>query len=170
MGELARTLVSLSGPSSVHGIIPHALVRHEARYDPSHGQDAAKTIPDAEYGRTTVVSDMHARKALMAQLVRDGGPGSGFIALPGGYGTLEELAEVTTWNQLGIHANGIVAFNVAGYWDGLLSWIKGAVKAGFIGENNRDIIVEASTAEGCVKALETYRNAEGRFGLDWTQK
>lgn len=170
MGEMARTLVSLSGPSSVHGIIPHALVRYEAQYDPSHGSDAAKTIPDSIYGRTTIVEDMHARKAMMAQLVREGGPGSGFVSLPGGYGTLEELAEVTTWNQLGIHENGVVVFNVDGYWDGLLNWVRNAVTAGFIGEGNKDIIVEAKTAEECVKALETYRNAEGRFGLDWTQK
>ena len=121
------------------------------------------------FGRTTVVPDMHARKALMAREVLAGGPGSGFAALSGGYGTLEELMEVTTWNVLGIHDRGVCVYNVEGYWDGLLAWVKGAVGVGFVAEGNRDIIVEARTAEEVVERLKAYEVASGRFNLDWNQ-
>ena len=96
MGELARTLVKLSGPDSVHGIIPAPLVKWEQALDSEvDGSDGQKAGPDPKiYGKTTVVPDMHSRKSLMAKKVIAGGPGSGFVALPGGYGTLEELMEV----------------------------------------------------------------------------
>src|ERR1700733_2092406 len=101
MGELAKTLVSLAGPDSVHGIIPEALVKYErdATYQTLNG-DNVHVPSQGVYGRTTVVKDMHSRKQLMAQEVFAGGPGSGFIALSGGFGTLEELLETATWNQL----------------------------------------------------------------------
>ena len=132
MGELAKELVSLSGSDAVHGVIPRALLRHERNYVENGKQvDPQEVIDQKTYGRTTVVADMHTRKNLMASEVMQGGPGSGFVALSGGYGTLEELMEVVTWNQLGIHANGIVVYNVDGYWDGLLQWVRTAVEAGF---------------------------------------
>jgi uncharacterized protein (TIGR00730 family) len=165
MGEVARTLVSLSGPASVHGIIPEPLVKYERGPD---SEEVATGLPEEEiYGRTTVVKDMHTRKQMMAKEVIEGGPGSGFIALPGGYGTLEELMEVVTWNQLGIHARGVVVFNVEGYWDGLLQWVDKSVDAGFVQEGNKGIIVSAKTAEDCVAALGGYKNTEGRFKLEW---
>lgn len=165
MGEVARTLVSLSGPSSVHGIIPAPLVKYERGPDST---TVASGIPEYDiYGKTTVVKDMHTRKQMMAQEVLSGGDGSGFVALPGGYGTLEELMEVVTWNQLGIHSRGVVVLNVEGYWDGLLEWVKGAVGAGFVGESNAGIIQEAETGEEAVIALRNYRIAEGRFKLEW---
>jgi len=105
MGELARTLVSLSGSSAVHGIIPTALVSLERQ---------GRAPDESIYGRTTIVPDMHTRKRMMAQEVVDGGPGGGFVALPGGFGTMEELMEAVTWNQLGIHDRGICIFNVEG--------------------------------------------------------
>ncbi|GAB7340729.1 hypothetical protein MBLNU457_7110t1 [Dothideomycetes sp. NU457] len=167
MGELAKELVRLSGTQAVHGIIPEALLRFERDYEP--GQNASKTIDEKLFGRTTVVPDMHARKHMMAQEVIHGGDGSGFVALSGGYGTLEELMEVVTWNQLGIHARGVVVFNVEGYWDGLLQWVRKAVDSAFIAENNAGIMVEAKTAEDVVDKLLNYQNAEGRFDLDWTK-
>ena len=166
MGEVARTLVSLSGPDSVHGIIPEALIKHEQK-----GTGSLDKMPDRRiYGRTTVVQDMHSRKQLMAKEVIEGGPGGGFVAVSGGYGTLEELMEVTTWNQLGIHSRGICVYNVEGYYDGLMAWIRTAVQAGFVAENNSRIVVEAKTGQGVVKALEGYEVAEGRFKLDWTNQ
>lgn len=165
MGEVARTLVALSGPSSVHGIIPAPLVRFERGPDST---EVATGLPaEAIYGKTTVVKDMHTRKQMMAQEVIAGGPGSGFIALPGGYGTLEELMEVVTWNQLGIHNRGVVAFNVEGYWDGLLKWVEGSVDAGFVQQSNKGIIVSADTADEAVEALASYRNTEGKYKLEW---
>jgi len=106
MGEIAKTLVSLSGPGSVHGIIPKALLRYERSYiedEAGEGKevDPRKTIDEETYGRTTVVRDMHTRKQMMAQEVSDGGAGGGFVSLSGGYGTLEETMEMVTWNQLG---------------------------------------------------------------------
>jgi uncharacterized protein (TIGR00730 family) len=119
MGEFARELVALSGPSSVHGIIPRALVAHEQpAYDASN---PASHIDETVFGRTTIVSDMHTRKKMMAQEVIQGGPGGGFVALSGGYGTFEELMEVTTWNQLNIHSMPVVVYNVDGYWTKLLA-------------------------------------------------
>jgi len=175
MGEVAKSLVALSGPESVHGIIPEPLVKYERSDIVSTTPDGAfkrgadgKMLPAYDiYGRTTVVADMHTRKHQMAQEVLAGGPGSGFIALSGGYGTLEELMEVVTWNQLGIHNRGVVVYNVEGYWDGLLSWVKNSVEAGFVGEGNKNIIVEGQTAEACVRELREYKAASGRFNLTW---
>ncbi|KAI9837432.1 MAG: hypothetical protein M1838_004796 [Thelocarpon superellum] len=159
MAEVAQTLVSLSGPSAVHGIVPEPLMLFE------QGPDRA--IDEAVYGRTTVVPDMHTRKQLMAREVMDGGPGGGFVALSGGYGTMEELMEVVTWNQLGIHERGIVVFNVEGYYDGLLQWVANAVDAGFIGKSNQNIMIEAKTATEVVEALRGYVVSKGRFNLAW---
>jgi uncharacterized protein (TIGR00730 family) len=170
MGQVARTLVSLSGPDSVHGIIPAPLVKYEQGPNSvaaSTNGGVSGTPEELVYGRTTVVKDMHTRKNLMAKEVIAGGPGSGFIALPGGYGTLEELMEVVTWNQLGIHGNGVVVLNVDGYYDGLLNWVKGSVDAGFVQPGNANIIVEAKSGEEAVKALRDYKNSEGRFKLEW---
>jgi uncharacterized protein (TIGR00730 family) len=160
MGELAHSLVALSGPDSVHGIIPKALMKYE------HGDSNGLPDPN-KWGQTTIVADMHTRKHLMAKKVLEGGPGSGFVALSGGYGTLEELMEVTTWNQLGIHDKAVVLFNVDGYWDGLLTWVKNAVEAGFITKPNGNILVESKDAEGVIKALREYVNSEGKMNLTW---
>ncbi|KAI6806012.1 general substrate transporter [Hortaea werneckii] len=174
MGEVAKTLVSLSGPEAVHGVIPEALIRYERNYNEDGSTNAVvdpqKVIDEKTYGRTTVVKDMHTRKQMMAREVIEGGVGGGFIALSGGYGTLEELMEVVTWNQLGIHGMPVVVYNVEGYWDGLMQWVRKAVSAGFVGEGNKGIMVEAREAEDVVAALKSYQNAEGRFKLDWGAK
>jgi uncharacterized protein (TIGR00730 family) len=170
MGELARTLVKLSGPESVHGIIPAPLVRYEQGPNspkPSDNGGINGNPEEATYGRTTVVKDMHARKHLMAKEVLAGGPGSGFIALPGGYGTIEELMEIVTWNQLGIHGRGIVVLNVEGYWNGLLQLVKTSFEDGFIQKGNECIIVEAKDSEEAVMALREYKPSTGRFKLEW---
>lgn len=173
MGQIARTLVSLSGPESVHGIIPAPLVKYEqgpnSDAPSSNGGKGGEPAEDL-YGRTTVVKDMHTRKHMMAKEVIAGGPGSGFIALPGGYGTIEELMEVVTWNQLGIHGNGVVVLNVDGYYDGIMEWVKGSVKAGFVQKSNENIIVEARSGEEAVEALRDYKVSEGRFKLKWGQE
>lgn len=171
MGEIAKTLVSLSGKDSVHGIIPEALLKYERNYG-ANGIDAsvAEAIDEETYGRTTVVKDMHTRKQLMAKEAIDSGPGGGFVALSGGFGTMEELMEVVTWNQLGIHESGIVVFNVDGYYDGLLQWVNTAVDRGFISQKNSGILAEARTGEQVVEALANYKKSADRFDLDWTEK
>lgn len=182
MGEIAKTLVSLSGPDSVHGVIPEALLRYERgnsngekeKEAKDESEDATKDlihdkqlIDESVYGRITVVKDMHSRKQMMAREVIESGNGGGFVALSGGYGTMEELMEVVTWNQLGIHARGVVLYNVEGYWDGILSWVKTAVSSGFVSESNKNIMVEARTGAEVVDFLRDYQNAEGRFKLQW---
>ncbi|CEL01619.1 hypothetical protein BJX68DRAFT_146074 [Aspergillus pseudodeflectus] len=193
MGEIARTLVTLSGPESVHGVIPRALVRVEPGYNNKGGDNAQETqsgstsaggggkeaeriITDpsaqstSEYGITTIVPDMHTRKRLMAQKVREGGPGSGFVSLAGGFGTIEEVMEMTTWNQLGIHHLGVVLLNVGGYWDGLLAWVRNAVKEGYISEQNGRILVEAKSVEEVWPKLVQYQISDGRMELNWGEE
>ena len=173
MGEVAKTLVSLSGPDAVHGIIPRALLKAERKYlanGTESENQAEKLIDQKQYGRTTVVEDMHTRKQMMAREVIEGGHGSGFVALSGGYGTFEELMEVVTWNQLGIHARGIVVYNVDGYWDGLFQWRDKAVETGFVTASNRGIMGEARSGQEVVDQLRDYKNSSGRFDLHWNQK
>lgn len=188
MGEIAKTLVSLSGPDAVHGVIPEALLRYE-RGNTTNGEEKAAEeegkdeadvtkdlikekglIDESVYGRITVVKDMHSRKQMMAREVIESGNGGGFVALSGGYGTMEELMEVVTWNQLGIHARGIVLYNVEGYWDGILSWVKTAVSSGFVSEANKGIMVEAKSGEEVVSCLRDYQNSKGRFDLKWEEQ
>lgn len=198
MGELARELVRLSGPQAVHGIIPKALVKVEPGYnqpppttaaagekkgaDIKTQEGAGKThervinadkrteIIEAEYGITTIVPDMHTRKRLMATKVLEGGPGSGFVAMAGGFGTIEEVMEMTTWNQLGIHKAGIVLLNPEGYWDGVLQWIRTAVKEGFISRANGDILVDVQEVKDVLPKLRDYRASVDRFQLTWGEE
>ncbi|KAL4898514.1 hypothetical protein BDV59DRAFT_5749 [Aspergillus ambiguus] len=190
MGELARTLVSLSGPEAVHGVIPRALVKVEPGYDnakeeearptASSGKEAEMVIKDqalksgtvkqTAFGTTTIVADMHTRKRLMATKVREGGPGSGFVALAGGFGTIEEVMEMTTWNQLGIHHMAVVLLNVSGYWDGLLTWVKQAVKDGYINQENGEILAEAKHVAEVWPKLVGYKVSNGRMQLNWGEE
>lgn len=175
MGEIARTLVSLSGPNSVHGIIPEALVRYERdpAYTSTHvqgeeGENEPLAVPEEKmFGRTTVVKDMHTRKQMMAHEVLAGGPGSGFIALGGGYGTMEELLETATWNQLGIHNKGICVLNINGFYDGLLGWINKSAEEGFIQGGNGSILAEAKTPEDAIKTLRDYKVSPSVLKLAW---
>ncbi|PYH63544.1 LOG family protein [Aspergillus vadensis CBS 113365] len=185
MGEVAKTLVSLSGPSAVHGFIPKALVAHYPDADIGHqaegkaqedGKQPERMLApgsspaEGEYGRITIVDSMHERKQKMAKEVLAGGPGSGFVALPGGYGTLEEVAEVITWNQLGIHDRGIVLLNVNGFWDGLVMWIEMATQRGFVGQANKGIMVECKEVEEVIGVLKAYKPSGGRLNLSWGSK
>lgn len=96
MGAMASELVRLSGPEAVHGIIPNALQAFERKDEiEDRGEKEQKKVDEAKFGKTTVVPDMHTRKKTMTDEVLAGGPGSGFVALSGGYGTLEELMEVS---------------------------------------------------------------------------
>ncbi|KAK9327396.1 hypothetical protein V1520DRAFT_348967 [Lipomyces starkeyi] len=191
MGELAKTLVSLSGPSAVHGFVPWALVSpidsSENGPDsraPGVGKALEASISEkdlegldrqtttnlprrTEFGITTIVPDMHTRKRLMATEVLNGGCGSGFMALPGGFGTLEEVMEIVTWNQLGIHNRGIVLLNIEGYWDALLQWIKHAVQEAFIRGGNDRILLSCDNVADALSSLRNYQVAEGRLKLNW---
>ncbi|KAF9884777.1 hypothetical protein FE257_001267 [Aspergillus nanangensis] len=187
MGEIAKTLVSLSGPRAVHGVIPRALVKvasknsagEETTTTAAGGKTAERVIsesadedgiPESQFGLTTVVPDMHTRKRLMATKVMEGGPGSGFVSLAGGFGTIEEVMEMTTWNQLGIHRVGVVLLNINGYWDGLLAWVRTAVQQGFIHDDNGDILIEAHDVKDVWPKLVEYQCSGNRLQLDWRQE
>ncbi|CAN1314874.1 Cytokinin riboside 5'-monophosphate phosphoribohydrolase LOG7 [Linum perenne] len=114
------------GGRHVLGVIPKTLMPREITGD--------------SVGEVKPVSGMHQRKAEMARQA------DAFIALPGGYGTLEELLEVITWAQLGIHDKPVGLLNVDGYYNSLLTFIDKAVDEGFIAPAARHIIVSAQTA------------------------
>ncbi|KAF7829497.1 cytokinin riboside 5'-monophosphate phosphoribohydrolase LOG5-like [Senna tora] len=124
------------GGGYVLGIIPKSLMREE--------------ITGETVGEVRAVADMHERKAEMAR------HSDCFIALPGGYGTLEELLEVTTWAQLGIHDKPVGLLNVEGYYNNLLTFIDKAVEDGFVEPSQRNIIVTAPNAKQLVQKLEEY--------------
>jgi uncharacterized protein (TIGR00730 family) len=93
------------------------------------------------------VGSMHERKALMAA------EADAFVALPGGLGTLEELAEIATWSQLGIHAKPVGVLDVDGFWEPLLGFLDGAADAGFIRPQHRDIILRITAVEEVIPTL-----------------
>ncbi|GMY28123.1 cytokinin riboside 5'-monophosphate phosphoribohydrolase LOG5-like [Fagus crenata] len=109
-----------------------------------------KEITGETVGEVRPVADMHERKAEM------GRQSDCFIALPGGYGTMEELLEVITWAQLGIHDKPVGLLNVEGYYNYLLSFIDTAVDDGFIKPSQRNIIVSAPNARELIQKLEEY--------------
>lgn len=125
-----------------------------------HGGEAVGVIPDGLMRREIghrgvtqlhVVDTMHQRKALMADL------SDAFIALPGGYGTLEEFAEIVTWSQLGIQQKPCALLNVEGYWDGLLAFLDHAVSEDFVRPENRDLILVASSPEEILEKISLWR-------------
>jgi uncharacterized protein (TIGR00730 family) len=119
MGIVAQAALAAGG--EVIGVIPKALARRE--------------VLKAGLTETRVVASMHERKAMMAEL------SDAFVALPGGLGTFEELLEIGTWGQLGIHRKPIGLLNVAGYYDPLVTLMDHAVAAGFVSERNRGLFV-----------------------------
>lgn len=138
MGVIADAVLEAGG--EVIGIIPESLSAKEIRHD----------------GLTEliVVPNMHARKARMTELA------DGFVAMPGGYGTLEELFEVVTWSQLGLHDKPIALLNVGGYFDGLLGCIDFAVAEGFIQPAHRRLIMSGSEPDALLDALERFEPVE----------
>ena len=135
MGAVADAALAAGG--KVVGVIPHALTDKEVAHD----------------GLTEmhVVDSMHQRKAMMADL------SDGFIALPGGIGTFEELFEIWTWGQLGIHAKPCGLLNVAGYYDLLVAFLDQSAEAGFIRPRHRQMLLTADTVEGLLSAMRTYQ-------------
>ena len=132
MGLLADTVLEAGG--TVTGVIPQGLVDREI---------AHRGLSDLR-----VVGSMHERKALMAEL------SDGFVALPGGIGTLEELIEVYTWSQLGLHAKPLGVLNVSGYYDGLAAFLDHAVAAGFLRSEHRAVLAVEAEAGALLERLE----------------
>jgi uncharacterized protein (TIGR00730 family) len=132
MGALADAVLAAGG--EVVGVIPGLLV------------DAEVAHPGLSDLRVT--GTMHERKALMADL------SDGFIALPGGLGTLEEFAEIVTWGQLGLHAKPTGLLNLLGYYDGLLGFLDHAVAESFVRADHRDMILAEPSAARLLAAMD----------------
>ncbi len=97
-----------------------------------------------------IAETMQERKALMAQ------PSAGFVALPGGYGTIEELCEMITWTQLSIHAKPSVVVNVGGYFDPLLAQFDRAVEEGFLHPGNRAQVFSVATPDAALECIAAW--------------
>ncbi|HSP96919.1 MAG TPA: TIGR00730 family Rossman fold protein [Candidatus Dormibacteraeota bacterium] len=135
MGRLADSALAAGG--EVVGVIPRALVDQEVAH---HG------LADLR-----IVASMHERKALMADLA------DGFVALPGGLGTLDELFEILTWAQLGLHGKPVGLLDVGGYFAPLLAFLDGAVAARFLAPAHRAMLLVRDDPAALLAAFRAYQ-------------
>lgn len=131
MGEVADACLSVGG--QVVGVIPDFMVAREL---------AMQNLTELH-----VTDSMHTRKALMAARA------DAFIALPGGFGTLDELFEILTWRQIGLHGKPIGLLNISSYYDALLAFVEQATSAGFVGEREHTFLRVATTPQAMLDAL-----------------
>ena len=149
MGTIATEVIRLGGEAT--GIIPKALVDKEL----SHTQ----------LTRLHVVKDMHERKAMMAEL------SDGFIAMPGGMGTLEELFEILTWAQLGFHQKPVGLLNTNGFYDKLIEFVHHQVSERFVAKEQVDTIFAESDSEALIERFKAYvPSYEGKWGKNPQQQ
>ncbi len=135
MGVVADAAMS-AGAKAI-GVIPRCL--------------ADKEVAHQGLTELKIVQTMHERKAQMSEL------SDGFIAMPGGFGTLEELFEVITWAQLGIHHKPFGLFNIAGYFDKLIEFLDYQVEQGFVPARHREMIIVSDEAEQLVELLAGFQ-------------
>jgi uncharacterized protein (TIGR00730 family) len=146
MNTVAQAALDAGG--EVIGVIPQALM-------------------DMEVGRKDltqlhVTTDMHTRKAKMAEL------SDGFIALPGGFGTLDELFEMITWGQLGFHQKPIALVNVEGFYDPLLTMVDHMLASGFVRSQHRGLFVHGNTPEQTLAAMRAWQPVDAAKWLPST--
>jgi len=134
MGIVADSLLAAGG--EVTGVLPEAL--------------ASKELAHPTLTELRVVGSMHERKTLMADLA------DGFIALPGGYGTLDELCEILTWAQLGFHAKPVGLLNAGGFFDGFLAFLNHATAEGFVRSAHRDMLLVDGDADRLLNRMAEY--------------
>ncbi len=139
MGIVADAVLAAGG--TVTGVIPKALMDTEVGHE--------------QLTRLLVVNDMHERKALMAEHA------DGFVALPGGIGTLEELFEVMTWLQLGYHAKPVGLLNVGGFYDELLVFLDKQRDAGFLRSEHRDLLLTDSDPVALIDRMRCFEMPAG---------
>jgi uncharacterized protein (TIGR00730 family) len=147
MGVLADAALGAGG--TVIGVIPSRLVEHE--------------IAHAGLTKLHVVETMHERKALMADLA------DAVIALPGGSGTLDELFELFTWSQLGLHRKPLGLLDIAGYWQPLLAFLEHAVGERFLRAEHLDALLVEASAPALLNSLAGYRHRARDKWLDRDQ-
>ncbi|MBQ1495420.1 MAG: TIGR00730 family Rossman fold protein [Acinetobacter sp.] len=144
MGVVANSALEAGG--KVIGVIPEALVDRE--------------LAHAELSELYVVKDMHERKTKMAELA------DGFIALPGGAGTLEEIFEQWTWNQLGIHQKPCAFLNINGFYDDLIKMLQASVEHGFSQTRFVDTLIVSDNIHDILAAFQKYQPAVPK----WTSR
>lgn len=135
MGAMADAVLAHGGVAI--GVIPHFLKKREVAHD----------------GLTELITveSMHERKMKMNELC------DGVIAMPGGFGTLEELFEIITWGQLGLHQKPIGLLNVNDFYASLLRFLDQTVQSGFVSQNNRDMLVAHEDARGLLELMRQHR-------------
>lgn len=134
MGALADSALEAGG--SVVGVIPHFLIEKE--------------VGHSGLTECHAVDSMHERKLKMADLA------DAFIALPGGFGTLEEIFEVFTWNQLGLHAKPCALLSVAGFYDSLIEFLRSLVDKRFVRQEHLDSLIVATEVETLLDELQQF--------------
>jgi uncharacterized protein (TIGR00730 family) len=158
-GQLARVLVA-RGIDVVFGGGNVGLMKVVADATMAAGGEVIGIIPEALMAREVghrditelrVVGSMHERKALMAEL------SDGFVALPGGFGTIEEIIEIATWSQLGLHDKPFGLLNVDGFYDSLISFFDHAVHEGFLRPQHRQMLLVADEPEQLLDAFATWQ-------------
>ena len=135
MGKLASACLAAGG--HVTGVIPQFMMDKE--------------IGRIDLSDLRIVHSMHERKALMAQLA------DGFIALPGGFGTLEELSEILTWSQLGLHTKPVGLLNTAHFYDHLLAFLDHATARGLIHTKHRALLLTAEDPESLLTQMREWQ-------------
>jgi len=135
MGILADEILRLGG--HVIGVIPQALMDKE--------------LGHTQLSKLHIVQNMHQRKALMSEL------SDGFIALPGGIGTLEELFEMFTWLQLGIHNKPLGILNINGFYDQLIEFLKHLVETKFLASEQLDLLIKETDPELLLQSLSNFQ-------------
>ncbi len=134
MGVIADEVLRLGGEAI--GVIPQALMDKEVGHN--------------GLTRLHIVQNMHERKAMMAELA------DGFVAMPGGIGTLEELFEILTWSQLGFHQKPIGVLNVDGFYDGLIAFVQTQVTQGFVKSDQAALLMHETSAPALLTRLQTF--------------
>jgi uncharacterized protein (TIGR00730 family) len=144
MGVVADAALAAGG--EVIGVMPQHLVDREV----AHGK----------LTQLEIVDDMHQRKARMTEL------GDAFVALPGAAGTLEELFEVWTWGQLGLHAKPSAVMNVDGFWDPLLAQLRLMTDVGYLGLEHLDALGVVADADAFLQFIASYVHPERKWVLE----
>lgn len=145
MGVIADTMIE--GGGHVTGVIPASLMEKEV------GHNGLTELH--------VVADMHERKAMMASL------SDGYVAMPGGWGTLEELFEMMTWLQLGFHTKPCAVYNVVGYFDSLLAFLANARDEGFVKPLHHDMLLASDDPQELIDLLSNFTPPATQKWIGW---
>lgn len=147
MGQAANAAMAAGG--EVIGVIPTGMFERD--------------VANHHITELRTVTSMHERKQLMYELAE------AFVVLPGGLGTLDELAEITTWAQLGLHAKPIVLVDTKGYFAAFLAFLDHGVSEGFLSQASRDLLVRVDTVDEVLPAIERYEPPTRKVWIDAAQ-